>query len=118
MLNEQTITSAYVELANATAQYRGAENDYITWKAGLDADIAKALASGEITGKNETERQAAARERFAIGFDELESLSVDSRIAKLRHELAQIEVEKVRSLLRLAEVAGTAQAKPDERIPF
>lgn len=118
MLNEQTITSAYAELAEATKAYRNAENDHITYKMILDTDIAKALASGAITGKNETERQAAARERFAIGFDELESLSKASRMAKLRHELAQIEVEKVRSLLRLAEVTSSVQAKPDERIPF
>ena len=38
MLNEQMITSAYVELAEATQEYRNAENDHITYKMILDTD--------------------------------------------------------------------------------
>lgn len=104
MLNEQAINSAYDALAKATKEYRNAEGEQIYYKALLDADIAKALAAGEIAGKNEAERQAAIRERFSVGFEELEGLGQHSRAAKLRHELAGIEVERVHSLLRLAEV--------------
>lgn len=123
MLNEQTINGAYGELADATTEYRRVESDHLQMKALLDADIAKALASGEIVGKNETERHAAARERFAAQFVNLELLDHARRHARLRHELAGIEVERVRSLLRLMEVTGAVQVKTqndgeNDNIPF
>ena len=117
MLNENQINSIYDDLRVALADYRAAEQEHIDARARLDAAIAKALLAGEITGKNETERQAAARTLFAAQFTEAEGLESRARLVKLAYDCAQIEAERVRSLLRLMEATKTGKAT-DEAVPF
>ena len=118
MLNENQINSTYDDLRVALADYRAAEQEHIDARARLDAAIAKALLAGEIIGKNETERQAAARTLFAAQFTEAEGLESRARLAKLAYDCAQIEAERVRSLLRLMEATKTAAKPTDEAVPF
>jgi len=117
MIDELKINCTYDDLRLALSAYRAVEQKHIDAKARLDADIAKALLSGEIAGKNETERKAAAQIYFADRYIEVAELESRASLAKLTYDCAQIEAERVRLLLRLMEVTKGSKVA-DESVPF
>jgi hypothetical protein len=56
-------------------------------------------------GKNETERDAKAREMFASEFDTQAGLDAGERFSRLALDLAATEVEMLRAQIRVEELA-------------
>ena len=100
---QEHINSAYGRLMTATEEAHGIGERLIEEEAKLNRDKAKALADGIIDGKNEAAREGQAFALFINQYAEVDSLAKVNRLAKLRLDLARLEVERVRALLRLLE---------------
>ena len=98
------INNAYDSFMEATERAYNIGEALIEAETELDKRKAKALVSGEIDGKNEGARAAQAIEMFPQHYADVDRLNRLSREAKLRLDLTRIHVERVRALLRLAEL--------------
>jgi hypothetical protein len=98
------IHNAYTALSVCRQQLHTAAENVIALRYRLDCDRAAKIATGEIGGKNETERKAA--ERFALRdlYEQIDSAEFEERNARCAFDVAQTEVDRVKALLRLAEV--------------
>lgn len=103
MITEHQINNAYSRLHAATSDYRIAEMNRIAVKEQLEIDIAGGILSGEITGKNEKERAANARDALPLNHEALSRAQHEAGEASLALALAEIEVSRCRTLLRLME---------------
>lgn len=103
-MEQSEITVAYRYLVEATKDYAAESENVITLKASLDVNIAKAYAAGIVQGKNQSERDGWIANEFEPIIQCLETAQEDERKAKLQLDIARIEVEKVRALLRLMEL--------------
>lgn len=106
MITKQEINDAYEDLVGAKREYTRAALRYAEAKHSLDIAIANDIVSGAIAGKNDTERNAAARSRYEASFVHLAKLEDTMNREKLSLDLAQIEEERVSKLLRLYELVG------------
>lgn len=107
-LSFTTLENAYLSFAAATAVAFQAGEEAITAKAKLEMARLEALASGAIDGKNAEIREAQARSILAAEFAAAEFADMAARTAKHALELARIEVERVRAVLRLSELTAAA----------
>lgn len=108
ILTEYEIHDAYNALAQATRDaYRVGEN-LIGVTAELEAAKLAGLRDGSIDGKNAELREAAARELLAAVYDGQANAEQENREYQAALSLAKIQVERVRALLRLAEVTKGA----------
>jgi len=103
-MNEEIINKAYNELAEAKKKLFVVGERAISAKAALEARKVTAIVNGEIEGKNAEAREAAAKALLFLEYEALESAEVDERFARQDYDIAYIEVERVRALLRLQEV--------------
>ncbi|MBI3960246.1 MAG: hypothetical protein HY328_15645 [Chloroflexi bacterium] len=104
IVTEGEIRDAFTDLANATRDaYRVGEN-LIGVTAELEAAKLAGLRDGSIDGKNAELREAAARAALADLYDGQANAEQENRECQCALTLAKLEVERVRSLLRLAEV--------------
>jgi hypothetical protein len=94
------ITQAYRQLSEARAQLDSASEAVISAKIMLEGALARATLSGEIVGKNEAERQAKTCEMFAEQVSKIEAFQTIERASKLNFDLAQLEVDRVRLIVR------------------
>jgi hypothetical protein len=99
-MNDQTITDAFRKLYEARRNWAQASEKTIAIRQALEHERAARLMTGEIAGKNEAEREARARELLTNLYLELEAAERDERAARLAHDLARIEVERMDYLLR------------------
>ncbi len=102
----QAIETAYSALRAALQKAHHTGQASIEAKTRLERRKLAALAAGSLTGKNSEEREAAARERFGDLYTELEEAERTAADAKLDLDLARLEVDRVRCLLRLAELTA------------
>jgi hypothetical protein len=100
-MDEQTVTAAYDKLARARVELWGAIERVIRARLDVEKERGARMMTGEIAGKNETEREARARELLSSLYLALESAEADERRARLEHDLAKIEVERVELIVRL-----------------
>ena len=100
-MDEQTITAAYDKLAKSRVELWGAIERTIRARLDVEKERAARLMTGEIAGKNETERDARARELLGSLYISLESAEADERRARLEHDLAKIDVERVEVIVKL-----------------
>jgi hypothetical protein len=105
-MNTEKITIVYTGLMAAKRDYYQASEGALVQRARLESARLKALADGTIQGKNETEREAKARELFADAYGIQAELDAGERFARLALDLAQIEVEMVRAQIRTEELAA------------
>lgn len=75
-------------------------------KSSLEVSRAAALASGEVDGKNETQREAVLRTRFQSQYETLNAAEGRARQTRHQAEIAQLEVERIRLRVRLMELAA------------
>ena len=101
---ENRIENAYSYLEKATKEAYTAGENSIAKKEAYDQSVAKAYANGEVLGKNQAERDGWIAEHFQSAAEHLFAAQEQERAAKLNLELARIEVEKTRALLRLREL--------------
>lgn len=100
-MDEQTITAAYSKLAQTRVELWGALERTIRARLDVEKERGARVMTGEIAGKNEAERDARARELLHSLFAALESAEVDERQARLQHDLAKFEVERIELIVRL-----------------
>jgi hypothetical protein len=100
-MDEETITAAYDKLAKSRVELWGAIERTIRARLDVEKERAARLMTGEIAGKNETERDARARELLGSLYISLESAEADERRARLEHDLAKIDVERVELIVKL-----------------
>jgi hypothetical protein len=104
MITQDDLNKAYEDLSEAKGEYITASTHLETLKATIETRTATALYHGEIEGKNDAQRKGAAMEMFSQDYEELAQLQHNYANAKYHYEVAQIEVDRVRSLLRLMEI--------------
>lgn len=78
----------------------------ITAELNLRRMTLAALLAGVIVGKNDNEREAQARAKFAYEYAELEEAQRAARAAKFEFDLAMLRLAEVRALLRIEELAA------------
>ena len=95
------ITAAYGKLAQTRVELWGTIERTIRARLDVEKERAARMMTGEIAGKNEAEREARARELLGSLYRALESAEADERQARLQHDLAKIEVERVELIVKL-----------------
>ena len=106
MIDAETINAAFQGLAETTDEYATAEQAKIKAKSELDIEKANGLADGSITGSNADKREASAREAIPEWYAAFDHVDSWAKEAKLALDLARIEVERVKTLLRLMEISS------------
>ena len=101
---ESQVKEVYKNLKQKLINAYDVGEQVIAKKANLDVDIAKAYASGEVEGKNQKERYGWVANRFEDQVFELSVFEKESNLRKHELELARIDVEEMRALLRLKEL--------------
>ncbi len=104
IVDEKTISNAFTWLENAKSAYHLSANALIAAKRDLEIAKLAGLASGTIDGKNAELREAAARTLLADKYTALETAELNERNDRFEMELAQLEIERVKMLLRLDEI--------------
>jgi hypothetical protein len=85
-------------------------------KAAYENARAAGLLAGTISGKNETERDAAARMVWAAELAAWQRSADDARISRHQLDMAALAVEELRLLVRLDEMEAFAgKALPPSR---
>jgi hypothetical protein len=103
-LNEEHITYAYDTLITLKKMASEKALTAADYRAILEAEIAHFIVGGEVVGKNAEERKAYIENKFAPGYSEVRAKERNAELAKVQVELAQIEVKRIESILRLMEV--------------
>lgn len=99
-MDERTISDAYERLKGARLALWEAAEQTIRARLNLEKERAARLMTGEIAGKNEGEREARARELLHSLYEAVERAEAEERRARLEHDLAKLEVERVEAVLR------------------
>jgi hypothetical protein len=95
---------AYTQLEKATKDYEIASNDLAEFKFEVETTKAVLINAGEITGKNQAERDANLMERMADYYTDLRRLEAEQAMYYMTRKLAEIRVDKYRTLLRIVEL--------------
>lgn len=114
MITQHDINNAYSGLTFALQTHWQTAELTINSKIELETGIADATYDGRIDGKNETIRAAQARELFPELFTAYENNERHERRTKHQLDMAKLEVERVRALMRLAQLTKTNGNDEDE----
>lgn len=101
---QDMLKTAYDALVVATVNAQGAGLKYEQHKSGLETTILQAIAVGEIQGKNEGERKAAALSAFPALFEIQDKLENEAKQAQFALELCKIKLNFIRDSIRLDEL--------------
>lgn len=104
-MDANKLQEAYDNVYFATGETLKAAEKYEEAKEILETDILLATASGEIQGKNEGERKAAAIQKFADKHAETEALRMLYKMSADKLDLHKIRLACLRDLLRIEELA-------------
>ena len=104
MLSESKITSAFDMLKERKVDHFKTVEELAFVKRELESKKLIGLADGTIDGKNAELREASAREKLADLFASVEKAERFEREARLYFDLAQVEVDYLKTILRLAEL--------------
>lgn len=74
------------------------------YKNSLEAQKAASLASGLVSGKNDTERKANLAEQFSDLIESVDELERNVNQARLAVELTQLDLDEIRYTLRIYEL--------------
>lgn len=101
----QEVMSCYKEQVEATEQFRIRALKYAKKQNAIDIERNHLLNSGVITGRNAETREAEIRTALVKEYDELLELEVSRDLAFIRKELADINVARARTILRVYELS-------------
>lgn len=104
MLSEKRIENTYDTLRCFMKDAHDADEAVLEAKEDLATKIAGLTLAGQITGKNEAEREATKRTLLAEEYKTLAAAETSQRIVYLTLRLAETEVEQLRLEMRLAEL--------------
>lgn len=105
------ITATYDTLSCALQSAHKFGERAIAARAALETARAKATLDGRIDGKNEAQREAAARLVLANEYDIADAADERARLARHELELARLAVEELKARLRLAELLAQTQGE-------
>lgn len=109
MITQEQIEAAIYGVKHSTEALFNAAELLIDVKRQFEIDKAAKIAAGEIVGKNEDERKAAARIALATQYLAVDKAEANERQARHNYDMAQLELEFVRYSLRLMEVTAKAE---------
>jgi len=101
---EKMATTAFENIKANRAELFTATEKALFHKVTLETEEASAMAGGQFDGKNAETRKAQAREFFNDKYMELATAENGERSARYHYDLAQLDVETVKTLLRIAEL--------------
>jgi hypothetical protein len=102
------VKRAYAGLRRAKIAAFDAGEEEIVAKAEYETARIAGITAGTITGRNDTERDAAAKTACADEWMHYQMAVAEAREARHHLDLAQSNVDESRALLRLEELAGFA----------
>ncbi len=102
---EPMAVSAFENVRETRAQLFTSAECAIEAQQALDMDKGAAMVSGKFDGKNAETREAQAREFLAGQYGAVEECGRKERLARFKFEVAQIDLETVKTLLCIAELA-------------
>lgn len=106
MITEKQVNKVYNNLIGATALYHMAVEEQALAKQTFETAKAIALASGDIEGKNQQLRDSAAIEHFPGHWEQYQLKDKALTSARNNLELARLESERIRLIVRLMELPG------------
>jgi len=112
-VTEYDIDKAYRVLVETKVNYENRLHRVIFYRWCRDLSFAKDISTGKLQGKNADERTANHRVLRQKLYRLLNRLELDERDAKLNYDIASINVEKVRMMMRLMEVQANAGLRTD-----
>lgn len=101
---QNSISSSYDSLIDAKSRLIGATELVIECEEQIEVAKVGLLASGAIDGKNEDARKAQIKTKLAPQYAQLATLERTQRRARVDAELALLEVERNKQLMRIAEL--------------
>jgi hypothetical protein len=104
MLTTESLEAAFEALAAATRAMHTATEEDIAAQESLAWARWHLITSGEITGKNEAEREANTRTRLVDFYDTVSDHAGVTRSCRLALDLAQQRVDCLKLELRLREL--------------
>lgn len=106
IVNEKMISEAYTDLMTATKRYQDAALSAAGARKDYKATYSDALSKKTIAGKNSYERDAAFFELHSDLVDVLHETETLETVWRNAMDLARINVEYVRALLRFDELTA------------
>lgn len=106
---EVRMDKAYGVFGLAVEEYRDQAEYVRQLDRDLKLDILEAYAEERISGKNQTQRDAAEYALFKNRFDELEKAKHEEAEAYREKEIAEIEVRYLHDILRVKELAQVSK---------
>ncbi len=107
-MDKTTLTNmasqAFANMTEARQQLFAQTENAITAKAELENAKYQALIGGVIDGKNAEIREAQLKQHLQAEYPKLEQAEKQERGARHGFEMASIEVDTVKTLLRIAEL--------------
>lgn len=98
-------TSGAFEEAKASFIVLFETNELVNqWNNTVEAEKARLITTGVIDGKNETERKGQLNIKLAPQMEQLAHAENKLRKAKYFHDLARLEIESIKTLLRVLEL--------------
>jgi predicted Zn-dependent protease len=101
---EKQIDEGYKVLIVTTDRYRQVAEKVRSREAELERLILDAYAQDKIAGKNATERKASEQAVFGADVLEIDDLKAQEAEAYRKKELAEIDVSRLRAILRIQEL--------------
>lgn len=97
-------TSAFLNLTSARAELFSSAESTITARAELETAKYQAYIGGVFDGKNAEIREAQAKQHLEANYAKLEQAEKQERASKHLFDRASIEVDTLKTLLRIAEL--------------
>ena len=104
LIKVSTIEIAFSDMVESKKEHYRTAEKLANAKAELEKQKLIGLADGTIDGKNAELREASAREKLADLYANAEKAEAAEREARLNLDISQIEVDRLKTILRLAEL--------------
>jgi hypothetical protein len=112
MVTKEAMESGYKKVIETFTTAQNAGIAFELAKTELDADISRAIFDGHITGKNEAERRAEIQKRFDPDLAKVQKLELTAKKSRLDYEIARINLDCLRDLLRIDELIERIDTHP------
>lgn len=106
-ISTEIINDAFQLAEKWQRQYYTDAQQVKDFKTALEIIKAYKILEGEIVGKNETEREAKARDLLAKEYDELERAQTDEWNSKLEVVVCSLEIDRIDKILKFMELTKT-----------
>ena len=101
---ESMAVTAFENIKKKRDELFTATEKALYFKITLETEEASAMAAGQFDGKNAETRKAQARDFFNDKYMELATAEKNERAARYHYDIAALDVDTVKTLLRIAEL--------------